>query len=234
MIAPDDVPIKSRVAEFAWRVKNWARPLGLAALGLPCQLMGTGMAIPWDALRLVDLASGAIVEDMKLGVDLALAGTPPLFCSFLVVTSNFASSVEGIESQRLRWEHGHLAMIVAAVPRLVYAAIMRRKVNLLALALDLAVPPLSLLAMLVMGSFLSSCLVSWLGFSSSALMICSVVLIELTLGVLISWSRYGRDILPPRVILSMVPYVIGKLPIYGEILFQQINSQWIRTDRRKG
>ena len=46
MTAPEGSPINYRVAEFAWRVKNWVRPLGLSALGLPCQLMGTGMAFP--------------------------------------------------------------------------------------------------------------------------------------------------------------------------------------------
>ena len=50
MIAPDGEPINHSVAEFAWRVKNWVRPLGLSALGLPCQLLGTGMAIPWNVI----------------------------------------------------------------------------------------------------------------------------------------------------------------------------------------
>ena len=39
--------LKSKIAEFAWCVKNLVRPLGYANLGLPCQLMGTGMAFPW-------------------------------------------------------------------------------------------------------------------------------------------------------------------------------------------
>jgi glycosyltransferase involved in cell wall biosynthesis len=39
MIAPDESAINHRVAEFAWRVKNWLRPLGLGTLGLPCQRM---------------------------------------------------------------------------------------------------------------------------------------------------------------------------------------------------
>src|SRR5262249_1158907 len=38
VISSDESPINSRVAEFAWRVKNWVRPCGLRALGLPCQL----------------------------------------------------------------------------------------------------------------------------------------------------------------------------------------------------
>jgi cellulose synthase/poly-beta-1,6-N-acetylglucosamine synthase-like glycosyltransferase len=194
--------------------KNWVRPLGLGALGLPCQLMGTGMAFPWDVIRRVNLASGAIVEDMKLGIDLALAGNLPLFCASTVVTSDFPSSAEGIQSQRLRWEHGHIAMIFA--PRLICAAIMRGNVNLLALALDLAVPPLSLLGMLVIGIFLASSLAAWLGTSPSAMIISTVVLVEFTCGVLVSWLAYGRDILAPSAVLSMASYAIRKVPVYSQ------------------
>jgi cellulose synthase/poly-beta-1,6-N-acetylglucosamine synthase-like glycosyltransferase len=230
---PDGSSINSRVAEFAWRVKNWVRPLGLGALGLPCQLMGTGMAFPWDVIRRVNLASGAIVEDMKLGIDLALAGNLPLFCASTVVTSDFPSSAEGIQSQRLRWEHGHIAMIFAAAPRLICAAIMRGNVNLLALALDLAVPPLSLLGMLVIGIFLASSLAAWLGTSPSAMIISTVVLVEFTCGVLVSWLAYGRDILAPSAVLSMASYAIRKVPVYSQFFSRKSISKWVRTDRRK-
>jgi cellulose synthase/poly-beta-1,6-N-acetylglucosamine synthase-like glycosyltransferase len=234
MMTPEDSPVKSRVTEFAWRVRNWARPLGLGALGLPCQLMGTGMAFPWEIMRQVDLASGAIVEDMKLGIDLALAGNFPLFCPSAVVTSDFPSSAEGIQNQRLRWEHGHIAMIFATAPRLIYAAATRRNVGLLTMALDLAVPPLSLLGMLVIGMLLVSSLLTWFGMSSLAMIICAVILVEFLLGVLMSWLKYGRDIAPASGILSMITYAIRKLPIYGQFLFRKSVSQWIRTDRRKG
>ena len=55
--------LKSKIAEFAWCVKNLVRPLGYAKLGLPCQLMGTGMAFAWDMIAKADLANGNIVED---------------------------------------------------------------------------------------------------------------------------------------------------------------------------
>src|ERR1039458_8244765 len=58
MTAPDESKINYRVAEFAWRVKNWVRPLGLNALNLPCQLMGTGMAFPWEIIRSANLSTG--------------------------------------------------------------------------------------------------------------------------------------------------------------------------------
>ena len=40
MTAPAGSGINKLIAEFAWRVKNWVRPLGLAGLGLPCQMAG--------------------------------------------------------------------------------------------------------------------------------------------------------------------------------------------------
>ena len=49
MTVPAVSQINHQVAEFSWRVKNWMRPLGLQALHLPCQLMGTGMAFPWGS-----------------------------------------------------------------------------------------------------------------------------------------------------------------------------------------
>ena len=108
MIAPNESPINYRVAEFAWRVKNWVRPLGLNALNLPCQLMGTGMAFPWGVIRSAHLASGSIVEDLKLGLDLAQKESPPLFCPTSIIKSHFPSSIEGATNQRKRWEGGHI------------------------------------------------------------------------------------------------------------------------------
>ena len=74
MHAPPGAGLRLRIAAFAWIVKNRARPLGLLRLRLPCQLMGTGMAFPWGLLRDAPLASGHLVEDMQLGIDLAMAG----------------------------------------------------------------------------------------------------------------------------------------------------------------
>ena len=97
MTAAKESKLNQQVAEFAWRVKNWVRPLGLDGLDLPCPLMGAGMAFPWDVIRETNLASGWIVEDLKLGLDLAAAGHPPLFCPSALIVSRFASSARGAE-----------------------------------------------------------------------------------------------------------------------------------------
>jgi cellulose synthase/poly-beta-1,6-N-acetylglucosamine synthase-like glycosyltransferase len=114
MAAPPTSDVARKVVEFAWCVKNKVRPLGLLVLGLPCQLTGSGMAFPWSVIKSANLASSAIVEDLKLGLDLAMAGHPPVFCPFAQVNSEFASSAKGAEDQRRRWEHGHINMIISA------------------------------------------------------------------------------------------------------------------------
>jgi cellulose synthase/poly-beta-1,6-N-acetylglucosamine synthase-like glycosyltransferase len=232
MLAPEGSPINYRVAEFAWRVKNWVRPLGLKALGLPCQLMGTGMAFPWNLIRSADLGSESIVEDMKLGLDLALLGSPPVFCCFLGVTSVFPTSSAAIQTQRLRWERGHVGIILTAVPRLIVAAILRADFDLLALALDVAVPPLSLLGMLVIGMSVVSGLMTWLGFSSVPMFVSAATLAGFLGAVFLSWLKFGREILPPGAMMSIPTYVVGKLPLYCRALFSKAGAHWTRTDRK--
>ena len=65
MQAAEGASLKMRLAEFAWVIKNQVRPLGLHRLGLPCQLMGSGMASPWACINSADLATGHIVEDLN-------------------------------------------------------------------------------------------------------------------------------------------------------------------------
>src|SRR5262245_24560703 len=71
MRSPASAGALQRIAQFAWGVKNLLRPLGFRQLGLPCQLMGTGMAIPWSLIDLTNLATGHLAEDQKFGADLA-------------------------------------------------------------------------------------------------------------------------------------------------------------------
>jgi cellulose synthase/poly-beta-1,6-N-acetylglucosamine synthase-like glycosyltransferase len=232
MTAPEGSPIDYQVAEFAWRVKNQVRPLGLGKLGLPCQLLGTGMAFPWEVIRKAELASGHIVEDLKLGIDLAHAGHPPVFCPSAVVTSSFPVSAAGAERQRQRWERGHIAMIATVVPRAIGQAIARGNLGLLALAVDLAVPPLALLGLLTAGAVAVAAVAALFGVSGAALMISASSLSAFTLALLLAWWSRGRDVLPPAALPAIVPYVLGKLPLYGRVLLRRGTPQWIRTDRK--
>src|SRR5262249_1802992 len=99
MTAASGSAVNYQVAEFAWRVKNWVRPLGLHTLNLPCQLVGTGMAFPWEVIRSANLATGHLVEDLKLGLELAATGRAPAFCPTAIVKSSFPYTVTAAAKQ---------------------------------------------------------------------------------------------------------------------------------------
>ena len=145
MRAPVGAKLSYNVAEFAWRIKNFVRPLGLLFLGLPCQLTGSGMAFPWRAISTANLASGNIVEDMALGVELTMRGEPPLYCPDAEVVSTFPTSNKALQTQRRRWEHGHFQTILGSAGPLLVRGLSHRSRDQIALALDLAVPPLTAL-----------------------------------------------------------------------------------------
>jgi len=230
MHSPQGARLKTRVGEFAWSVRNKLRPLGYHRLGLPCQLMGTGMAFPWPVIRGAALANGHIVEDLKLGLELARTGTPPLFCPDAVVTSVFPASTEGTRTQRTRWEHGHLSMIFSDGIGFLAAALARFQLRQVAMLLDLCVPPLALLVLLVstllaidVAAYAVLELARPLGL---ALFACLV----LGISVLLAWFACGRRILSLRD-LSYAPfYALGKIPLYVRFLVGR-QVEWVRSRR---
>jgi cellulose synthase/poly-beta-1,6-N-acetylglucosamine synthase-like glycosyltransferase len=233
MTAPAGTSVNYKVAEFAWRLKNLVRPLGLYSLGLPCQLMGTGMAFPWGTIETARLASGSIVEDLQLGLSLAGAGFAPLFCPSASVTSVFPISAVAARGQRTRWERGHVMTLLTSVPKGLFQAIIRRNRDLLVLVLDLSVPPLSLLVMLLGFMLVASTVATFFGIPPTAMIISLVSLLALASAVFLTWLKYGRDLLPPRSLLSVISYIFDKLPIYRSLFPGGSGSKWTRTEREK-
>ncbi|MGO9684079.1 MAG: glycosyltransferase family 2 protein [Beijerinckiaceae bacterium] len=233
MVAAPDPSPSSRVREFSWRVKNWIRPLGLHSAGLPCQLMGTGMAFPWDTIARANLATAALAEDLKLGLELAADGHPPVFCPLATVTSEFPISDEGSRSQQRRWEQGHLGVIGTAVPRFLVSGIWRGDLNLVVLTLDAAVPPLSLLWMMILFTLAISLGSWWTGAGPAAFLVTLCSFSGFIIAALVCWLVGGRDLLPFQELLLIAMRTITKLPLYMRIFFLRGAQKWIRTDRRK-
>jgi cellulose synthase/poly-beta-1,6-N-acetylglucosamine synthase-like glycosyltransferase len=233
MLGGPAAPPVTRLREFAWRVKNEIRPGGLRALGLPCHLMGTGMAFPWELIARANLATGSLVEDLKLGLELAAAGHSPIFCPAAVVTSEFPVTDEGTRTQQRRWEQGHLGLIAAEIPGLLLTAIRRRNADLLVLALDAAVPPLSLLAMMVLSTLLLGAGALRLGMGSAAFAISLMAFLGLIVAMTGCWLTVGRNLLTPSSAFTIAGALLRKIPFYWRILIRRHRSGWVRTDRRK-
>jgi cellulose synthase/poly-beta-1,6-N-acetylglucosamine synthase-like glycosyltransferase len=230
MSAGKGAGLKMRIAEFAWTIKNHARPLGLLRMGLPCQLMGTGMAFPWVCISAASLATAQIVEDLQLGIDLARAGFPPVFCPEALVTSRFPTTAEGARGQRMRWEHGHLSVILNEAPRLFWESMKSLNLNTLAMALDLSVPPLALLVLQIVLLWVAS-IAFWLVTKERLpLWIATAAVALVGFSVLASWSRFGRRIISMGSLALALIYSLGKIPIYLKFLFAR-QREWIRSKR---
>ena len=230
MHASKDVGPKMRMAEFAWVVKNRVRPEGLRRLGLPCQLMGTGMAFPWRRIQAATLATGHIVEDLKLGLDLARAGAPPLFCPAAVVSSAFPTSTQGVQTQRTRWEHGHLSVILAEAPRLLVDSLRSGNIDLLAMTLDLCVPPLALLVLAVGCVWTLGMIDYGLTRTVLPLAVSSVAAVLIAGSVLLSWSAYGRQTVSFGDLLLGFLYSLQKISLYLKFLVSR-QMEWVRSKR---
>ena len=227
---PPAAGILDRISRFAWTVKTYVRPLGYGRLGLPCQLMGTGMAFPWSVISVVNLATGNLAEDLKLGADLALTGKAPLFCPEAQVISWSPPGKEGKRIQRTRWEHGHIAMIVEDFPRLLRCALTEKNLPLLAIALDLSVPPLSLLALLII--FLQGTTLLWLAATSTVapFIVSTISVLLFGAAVSIAWWQFGRDILSLRDFVAAPFYCVSRIPSFLRFVTHR-QVAWIRSPR---
>jgi cellulose synthase/poly-beta-1,6-N-acetylglucosamine synthase-like glycosyltransferase len=222
--------LQQRFSEFAWRLKNQARPLGGLRLGAPCQLMGTGMLFAWKAIHSIPLASGHIVEDMQMGVDLALAGTPPRFEPNALVTSRFPESASGASTQRARWEHGHLATLLRAGPRLITQGLARGRLAVAAMGVDLMVPPLALLVMTLLSLVALNALLWFLSGWSMTFWSSLVLLALMACAVFMAWSRFGHGTVTGREMVLAIGYALRKIPLYLAF-FVRRQTDWVRTKR---
>lgn len=231
MLAPSGAGLSRRLAQFAWRVRNWARPAGWHRLGMPCQLMGTGMAFSWEMLRDAALANASIVEDMKLGLDLAARGMAPVFCQRALVTSWFPDSAAAAGTQRTRWEHGHIEMILREMPAILRLSAVRRDRRMLGMALDLGVPPLALLAGVLALAWLLAVAGWLLGGTALVAIVASGLVALFLLTILAAWSVQGRDLVRLSELLAVPWYIVAKLPMYLRFIVRR-QRDWVRTDRK--
>jgi cellulose synthase/poly-beta-1,6-N-acetylglucosamine synthase-like glycosyltransferase len=229
---PDSPALPSCLPEFAWRIKNDLRPNGYARLGLPCHLLGAGMALPWRLIEPQLFATGHLTEDMFLGIELAIKGSPPRFFRDARVTSYFPDTQHGQDQQKQRWVHGHLGLIKSHLPRLIYHGLRRRDLGLLGLAADLAVPPLGVLAaahMMMILLCLTDLAITGAGVPLALAMLGSAIV---AFSLITAWYFCGRDLIGLSDINQLARHliIVTRSALH---LARGHRAQWIRADRSK-
>lgn len=229
MNQPDNPELKDLLSTLALTVKNLVRPSGLDRLGLPCLLTGSGMAFPWSVIRKVSLAGSNTADDMQLALDLAIAGYAPMYCQQAQVTGRLMKQ-HAAKSQRTRWEHGHLQTLLTQVPHLLKASVHQNRFELTAIALDLCVPPLSLLVMMWTAAMGGALLAGVWGASWIPTVLLAMEGQLLTISIIGAWARFGRSNLPLLTLLAVPLYILWKIPLYFAFLMEP-QTNWIRTER---
>jgi cellulose synthase/poly-beta-1,6-N-acetylglucosamine synthase-like glycosyltransferase len=231
MTTPPDAGLGMRIAALAWLLRNYVRPLGFARIGLPCQLMGSGMAFHWADIRSAELASGHIVEDMVLGLQFAQRGIAPLFAPEARVTSIFPEDPVGLATQRARWEHGHLGVILKDAPRHLLNGIRERNIALLALVADLCIPPLALLGMLVTADVLLATALHSHSGTTLPLVLALAGFAMLAAAGTIFWATHGKTLVPFSALVHVPWYAVRKVPLYLKFIAER-QIEWVRSKRK--
>jgi exopolysaccharide biosynthesis WecB/TagA/CpsF family protein len=207
---------------------------GRAALGLPAALAGNGMLfgrsllqrLPWDAF------SG--VEDLERTQSLRLAGVAVRFAPGAVVRGETAASARGQTAQRLRWEGGRFHVVRRWVPRLLAAGLRSRDPGLVEAALELAIPPLGLLAILGLAGLAAGAGLALVGAAGWP----AVIAWGSGLAVLVAYVLLGlRAAGAPWqafVALAAAPlFLARKLVVYARLV-RFDPRRWDRSDRAIG
>lgn len=218
-----------QISGFAFLVKNLVRQAGLARIGAPAVLTGSGMAFPWADFVAAPLATGDIVEDLAIGIALARAGSPPRFDPAARIWTAPAGD-GGTLGQRTRWEHGFIQTARRVALPLVGEGLHRGRPGLVWLGLHIAVPPLALLLGLDGAALLALTMARVAGGPGAPLAVGLSLVGLVSLGVLIAWSRHGRDQVSVAALSRAPLYLLWKLPIYLKLI-RRPETQWVRTDR---
>jgi cellulose synthase/poly-beta-1,6-N-acetylglucosamine synthase-like glycosyltransferase len=220
------------VNAFAILVRNRVRPLGLDRVAHACQLTGSGMAFPWPVLAQAPAMRGNLVEDMALGLELALQGRAPRLCPAVRVSSDLPAGGQAGLRQRRRWEHGQLHTMASYVPRLLVGFLRRPDRALLGLALDLLVPPLALLVMIQAALLLvTGAAAGWQLSTAVPFALAVASFTSVLAAIAVAWLGFGRQTLALTTALQIPFYVLWKVGLYAKLLVSGKHKAWERTER---
>jgi GT2 family glycosyltransferase len=230
LLAEDGSPATAlRAAAFL--LVNRVRPSGRAVLGLPSNLSGNGMlfgrelleAHPWDAFT--------STEDVEYWIRLRTAGVEPAFARGAILLSPAAPTAEAASEQQLRWEGGKLHLARTRVPGLLAEALRRRRLSLLDTALELALPPLGVLAAAaIAGTVVGAALAVAGALPSWSLVPWAAALVSIALYVLVG-LRAGRAPASAYRALAGAPWLVARKALRIRRLLSFHGDTWVRTQR---
>jgi 1,2-diacylglycerol 3-beta-glucosyltransferase len=220
--------LASSLRAIAFCLLHRARRAGLSALGASAGLAGDGMVFASELLRARAWDAFGVTEDLELHAKLVAAGIKVDFASETSVLGEMPSTLANSRKQNLRWERGRFGLARSYVPRLALAGVRDRDISKLLTAVDLALPPLSIVALAVALAFVAS--VALGSLAAIALAAASIAGLVCFVAVGLVSARA-----PVRLwlALSFAPvYAMWKGWLYAQALVARGTPSWTRAQRQ--
>lgn len=230
ILPPADSTPRDQISALAVLFRNHVRPLGLRRLGGPCLLFGQGIALRGHLLDPDLFDTDQLAEDFHIGIRLIERGWGPLYYEHSRANSFLPRPQLVARNQRMRWEHGNLNLLLRDAPRLLYRGLRQRRWSLIGAALDLLVPPLTLMVVLSVLALAFFGLIVLVGGPIWPFGVVAGVEAFTLVAFLLAWWRHGRQIVPAGTLLQIPLYMLWKVPIYARYLTNR-QPTWDRTPR---
>lgn len=228
-----------RNPEAAWRTRLLAialgmfhqvRSLGRERLGVSCGLRGNGMCFSRRLLVEIPHQAFSLVEDVEYGLRVGEAGHRVFYAGEAHVLGEMVAGEKASRSQRQRWEQGRLMLMKQHGVRLLKAGLAKADPLLLDLALDILVPPLSVVALLVASGLTGSIVLQLTAGGSGALVWAwAACAFALFLYGARGWQLSGTGARGLLALLAAPFYVVWKLAVL--VRGRRKGAEWVRTTR---
>lgn len=230
---------RTSLMSAALSVFHFLRPLGRDKLGLPCGLKGNGMCFSRVLVERFGYPATSVVEDMELALIYLQHGIGVKFSAGAQVYAQMAATQRHADTQRSRWEGGRLELLKQWAVPLWLQGIRERNLKKFDGAMDLFVPPLTLLFLpallgwLIMflnllfhPLFVEKISFTLWSFSLAAICVYMAVGLILTRAPLAVWLQ-----------LAALPlFLFWKIVGYLRMMFVtsvKARTEWVRTGRQK-
>jgi 1,2-diacylglycerol 3-beta-glucosyltransferase len=233
LVLGEDGSAKSRLVEAAFLLFHRVRFGGRAALGLPVNLVGNGMLFSRELLAAHPFDAFSGVEDLEYSISLRLAGVRPAYAASALVRGPIPRGYSAMRGQRLRWEGGRWHVVRRRLPQLL-GRVLRGEAGVLDAAVDLAVPPLGLLAMWLLAGAAATGAAVALGLAQAlSLLPWGLGLASLAAFVLVGLRSAGAPASTYMALLEVPRFLLWKALTYGRLARGFDPTRWERAVRQK-
>jgi cellulose synthase/poly-beta-1,6-N-acetylglucosamine synthase-like glycosyltransferase len=228
--APNTAQALHTPTMIAFALKNLIRPAGMARLGLPTQLFGTGMCFREHVLEKISFHDH-LTEDLAMSHDLLLCGIQPQFLRRAVVRSPLPADRAAMTTQKLRWETGQITTWLS-LPRMLSRLVVRNHWPSVLALIDWSAPPVALALIYWLGATFAIALLVALGDAPPWLFVLPLFTLLCLMGyVIVGGVQVAGKSAVARLFLAAPRFAFWKAALYGRMLTGKGAKSWQRTPR---